>query len=56
MTEPEWLLKPVILAVHAMTISEFGGAADLRDEDLLDAVRIGIPLKKNRSPAPYAGR
>ena len=32
MTEPEWLLKLVILAVHTMAISEFGGAEGLRDE------------------------
>ena len=37
MTEPVWLLKPAILAVHNMMISRFGGAAGIRDESLLDA-------------------
>ncbi|TDI60109.1 MAG: type II toxin-antitoxin system death-on-curing family toxin [Alphaproteobacteria bacterium] len=37
MTEPIWLLKPVILAAHNMMISRFGGSPGIRDEGLLDS-------------------
>ncbi len=37
MTEPVWLLKPAILAVHGMLIARFGGAQGLRDESLLES-------------------
>ena len=37
MTEPIWLLKPVILAAHNMMISRFGGAPGIRGEGLLDS-------------------
>ena len=37
MTEPVWLLKPAVLAVHSMMIARFGGSEGLRDEGLLDS-------------------
>ena len=37
MTEPSWLLKSSVLAVHNMLIGRFGGAEGLRDEGLLDS-------------------
>ena len=37
MTEPTWLVKPAVLAVHNMMIARFGGSAGLRDEGLLDS-------------------
>ena len=37
MTEPKWLLKTAILAVHNQLIAEFGGAEGIRDEGLLDS-------------------
>ncbi len=37
MTEPVWLLKPAIIAVHGMLIARFGGADGIRDEALLDS-------------------
>ena len=37
MTEPVWLLKPAIIAVHGMLIARFGGADGIRDEGLLDS-------------------
>ena len=40
MTEPSWLLKPAILAVHTMAIVRFGGVAGLRDEGLLDSALV----------------
>lgn len=35
MTEPVWLLKAAILAVHNMMITRFGGSEGLRDDGLL---------------------
>lgn len=37
MTEPAWLVKSAVLAVHNMIIVRFGGSAGLRDEGLLDS-------------------
>lgn len=37
MTEPVWLLKPVVLAVHSLLITRFDGSEGLRDEGLLDS-------------------
>lgn len=37
MTEPRWLLKSAVLAVHNMLIARFGGPGGLRDEGLLDS-------------------
>lgn len=37
MTQPVWLLKPALLAVHKMMISRFGGSEGVRDEGLLDS-------------------
>ena len=43
MTEPVWLLKPAILAVHNMMIAKFGGSEGLRDEGLLDSALARAP-------------
>ena len=37
MTEPVWLLKSAVLAVHNMMIARFGGTTGIRDEGLLDS-------------------
>lgn len=37
MSEPVWLLRPVIEAIHGMQIAEHGGAAGLRDAGMLDS-------------------
>lgn len=43
MTEPVWLLKPAVLAVHNMVIARFGGPEGLRHEGLLDSA-LARPL------------
>lgn len=35
MTEPKWVLDDVVLAIHSILLAEHGGAAGLRDSDLL---------------------
>ena len=37
MSEPKWLRKDMVLALHAMSIAEFGGTAGIRDEGLLES-------------------
>lgn len=37
MNEPTWVLPELALAVHKMLISEHGGLAGLRDNDLLES-------------------
>ena len=37
MSEPKWLSKDMVLALHAMSVAEFGGAAGIRDEGLLES-------------------
>lgn len=37
MTEPVWLQKPAILAIHNLLIARFGGWVGVRDEGLLDS-------------------
>jgi death on curing protein len=34
---PVWLLRETVLAMHDLLIAEFGGAAGIRDEGLLDS-------------------
>jgi len=41
-TEPIWLLKSAVLAVHNQMLVEFGGAEGVRDEGLLDSA-LGRP-------------
>lgn len=45
MTEPKWVLDDVVLAIHSILLSEHGGAAGLRDSDLL-ASALGRPKSK----------
>ncbi len=35
MTQPVWLLKGVVLAVHDMQLAEHGGPAGVRDDAVL---------------------
>ncbi len=42
MKTPVWLLKEAVAAAHERLLSEFGGAAGLRDEGLLDSA-LGRP-------------
>jgi death-on-curing protein len=37
MTEPRWLPKDLVLAVHDRQLAEHGGAAGVRDEGLLES-------------------
>ncbi len=37
MTEPEWLVEDVVLALHAELIAEHGGLGGVRDRGLLDS-------------------
>ena len=37
MTEPVWLLKPAVVAVHNMMIARFGGADGIRDDGLIES-------------------
>ena len=37
MTEPTWVLRSVIDAVHDMQLAEHGGATGIRDKGLLDS-------------------
>lgn len=37
MKEPVWILKPVVLAIHAEQLSEHGGPSGVRDETLLES-------------------
>ena len=37
MKEPNWLLVEAVIAVHGISISEFGGLPDIRDEGLLSS-------------------
>ena len=34
---PVWLLRETVLAMHDLLIADFGGAAGVRDEGLLDS-------------------
>jgi death on curing protein len=40
---PVWLLRETVLALHDLLIAEFGGAAGVRDEGLLDSA-LSRPL------------
>ncbi|MFP6742433.1 MAG: type II toxin-antitoxin system death-on-curing family toxin [Alphaproteobacteria bacterium] len=37
MSEPKWLRKDMVLALHAMSIAKFGGTEGIRDEGLLES-------------------
>lgn len=43
MSEPIWLFRSVIAAIHDMQIAEHGGAAGLRDAGMLDSA-VARPL------------
>lgn len=45
MSEPVWIRKDVVLAIHQRQIAEHGGVATLRDEGLLDSA---LDRPKNR--------
>ena len=40
-TEPMWLFKPSVLAIHGLLLAEHGGATGLRDERLLESALAG---------------
>jgi len=40
MTEPEWILPEVAIAVHQMVLAEHGGLSGLRDDGLLESTLI----------------
>ncbi len=37
MSEPKWLRKDMVLALHAMSVAEFGGSPGIRDDGLLES-------------------
>ena len=37
MNEPKWLRKDMVLALHAISVAEFGGSAGIRDDGLLES-------------------
>ncbi len=43
MTEPRWLPKDLILAVHERQLAEHGGAAGVRDDGLLESALARPP-------------
>jgi death-on-curing protein len=43
MKEPVWVLKEVVLMLHEQSLAQFGGAAGLRDEGMLDSA-LGKPV------------
>lgn len=42
MKEPIWVLREVVLLAHEQSLAQFGGAAGIRDEGLLDSA-LGKP-------------
>ena len=42
MKEPVWVLREVVLLAHEQSLAQFGGAAGVRDEGLLDSA-LGRP-------------
>lgn len=45
MTQPLWVLREVVFAVHDQSLAQFGGAAGVRDETMLDSA-LGKPLNQ----------
>ena len=43
MKKPLWVLREVVFAAHDQSLAQFGGAAELRDEVMLDSA-LGKPL------------
>lgn len=37
MKEPVWVLREVVILLHEQSLAQFGGAAGIRDEGLLDS-------------------
>lgn len=44
-SEPEWLLEPVVIAIHRLLLAEHGGADAIRDRGLLSST---LARPKNR--------
>lgn len=42
MKKPIWVLREVVLLAHAQSLAQFGGAAGIRDEGMLDSA-LGKP-------------
>ena len=42
MKEPEWVLRETVFILHEQSLANFGGAAGIRDEGLLDSA-LGRP-------------
>ena len=42
MKKPVWVLRETVLTLHEQSLAEFGGAAGIRDEGLLDSA-LGKP-------------
>ena len=43
MSDPRWLSKDMVLAIHEMQIAQFGGASGVRDDGLLESA-LARPL------------
>ena len=42
MTEPKWVRRETVLALHEQSLAQFGGTAGIRDEGLFDSA-LGRP-------------
>ena len=51
MTEPEWLSRALILAIHDEQLAEHGGGASVRDDGLLESA-----LERSRNRFGYDAR
>lgn len=51
MTEPVWVSKASVLAIHEQLLAEFGGAGGVRDEGLLDSA-LARPLNAHAYGSP----
>lgn len=65
MSEPLWLDRDAVIALHAESLAEFGGAPGLRDAGLLKSALArpqnrfayeGVPARPARRSSPLAAR
>ncbi len=54
MTQPEWVLRETVLALHEQLLAEFGGPDGLRDEGALDSA-LGRPMNLSAYGRPTLG-
>jgi death-on-curing protein len=52
MTQPQWVFRETVLALHERLLAEFGGASGLRDEGVFDSA---LARPENRFAYEQAG-